>query len=82
MASILDRASRTSLIGYPAVPGPRFRDAEGGPHQRAIDRLAAAGIVRGGTDGRFRPGDATRRDQAATLVIRWLGDQEARRRGR
>lgn len=78
LASILDRTSATLLSGYPTVRGPRFPDVTGGPHQQAVDRLAAAGILRGTNDGRFRPGEHTRRDQAASVLIRWLDDQRSR----
>jgi hypothetical protein len=79
-ASILDRASTAFLTAYPAVTGPRFADTIGPPHQASVDRLAAAGIVRGtAPDGaNFAPARPIRRDQTASLVVRWLEDQADR----
>jgi hypothetical protein len=56
-----------------ALPGgdPRFSDV-GGVHAANIDAAARAGLVLGRADGTFAPGEATRRDQFATLATRLL----------
>ena len=51
---------------------PTFSDIAGSAHAADIEALAVAGVVEGFEDGRFRPGDAVRRDQAASIVGRWL----------
>jgi hypothetical protein len=81
LASLLERASRLQLAGYPPVDGPRFADIAGSVHQTAIDRLHAADIVaglRGGTS--FGPQRPVTRAQTASLVVRWLNDQHDRHR--
>lgn len=45
-------------------------------HALAIDTAAALGLMQGKTDGRFAPRDATRRDQAASVVVRFLDTVE------
>jgi hypothetical protein len=59
-------------------PGARFRDVTG-THQRAIERLAAAGVVGGFDDGTFRPMQRVTRGQMATFLAtataHVLGDQ-------
>jgi hypothetical protein len=54
--------------------GTRFEDLDGNVHREAIEQLAAAGIVRGGTDGRFDPARSVTREQLATMLVgalRW-----------
>ena len=50
----------------------RFTDVDGHTHEGAIYALADAGIVAGFEDGTFRPNVAVQRDQAASLLARWL----------
>jgi hypothetical protein len=78
LASIIDRTSQALLIGYPDATRTHFPDVTSGTHQQAIDRLARAGILQGTADGRFHPTRSIRRDQAATVLIRWLADQHQR----
>jgi hypothetical protein len=60
----------TTLPSFPDVPS-------GDPAQEAIQQLAARGIIKGYGDGRFGPGDTTRRAQMAALIARAMGwDQE------
>jgi hypothetical protein len=73
-ASFLVRA--LDLVGtkeLPEVGRPRFTDAVGSPHADSIERLAAAGIVRGRTTSRFDPQAPVTREQMATLLIGSLG---------
>jgi hypothetical protein len=48
-------------------PAARFRDVSG-THQRAVERLVAAGIVGGYADGTFRPSQAVTRGQMASFL--------------
>ena len=45
-----------------------FSDDDGSVHEDNINRAAAAGLVSGSDQGRYRPGVAARRDQAATFL--------------
>lgn len=69
VASVL---ARTSGLEGAAPAEPSFSDIAGNTHEADIEALAAAGIIEGFEDGRFRPGAAIRRDQAASLIGRWL----------
>lgn len=50
----------------------RFVDVTSGPHRGHVNALADAGIGRGRDDGTYGPAQLTRRDQAASLVLRAL----------
>jgi D-alanyl-D-alanine carboxypeptidase len=66
MASFLVR-----MYGYVATPTTDpFRDDDGSPHERDIERLAAAGITGGCAAGRFCPAQAVRRAEMATFLVR------------
>ncbi|MTV23968.1 hypothetical protein FTX61_00820 [Nitriliruptoraceae bacterium ZYF776] len=53
--------------------GTSFPDVPAGSvHADAIGCLSALEIIRGRTDGTFAPRDATRRDQAASMIARLL----------
>jgi Tol biopolymer transport system component len=81
LASLLDRTSRELLAAYPSVSGPRFDDTAGSVHATAIDRLNAAGIIRGLSGGTsYGPQASITREQAASLFVRWLEDQADRLR--
>jgi hypothetical protein len=67
MASFLDRA-----LGLPEAASGGFSDTAGGAHEAAIDRLAAAGITVGFSDGMFRPGQSVTRGQMASFLHRAL----------
>ncbi|MTV26656.1 hypothetical protein FTX61_14710 [Nitriliruptoraceae bacterium ZYF776] len=65
LASFLQRE-----LGLPSRT-PSFRDVPAGaPHAGAIGALAEAGIIRGGTDGRFQPGAPVTRAQMASFLQR------------
>jgi hypothetical protein len=67
MASFLDRA-----LGLPEAAPGGFSDTAGTTHEAAIDRLVAAGITVGFSDGTFRPGQAVTRGQMASFLHRAL----------
>lgn len=52
-----------------------FTDVEGNTHEDAINALAARGIARGDTSGRYHPHRDIRRDQAASLIDRGLAQR-------
>lgn len=67
-------AARRSLHGEVLVgPRARFPDVPSSRRfARAIDSGANAGLLAGGDDGRFAPDAPLRRDQAASLIARFL----------
>jgi spore germination protein YaaH len=67
MATFLDRA-----LDLPSTSEDFFDDDEGSPHERAINRVAAAGITTGCGSGRFCPDRAVRREQMAAFLHRAL----------
>lgn len=73
-ASILLRAYqlRTGAV-LPAAGVDRFVDIAESAHRDSINRAAAAGIVAGTDDRRFDPQGAIRRDQMASVLVRFLG---------
>ncbi len=71
MASFLARTIHESGGRLPADPRDAFADDEqAGGHERAIDQLAAAGIVLGTGDRRFSPNGTVTRAQMATFLAR------------
>lgn len=54
--------------------GPYFRDV-GGVHAPNVDAAYELGLVLGRPDGRFDPRASTRRDQMATLIVRFARTQ-------
>lgn len=50
-----------------------FSDISGHPAQRAIERLAAKGVVGGVAPGRFQPGEVVDRLQLVQFMVRMLG---------
>ena len=67
MATFLDRA-----LDLPSTSEDFFDDDEGSPHERAINRVAAAGITTGCGSGNFCPDRAVRREQMAAFLHRAL----------
>jgi DNA-binding beta-propeller fold protein YncE len=49
-----------------------FSDVTGGVHAANIDAAFERGLLQGRADGRFVPAASTRRDQAATVIVRFL----------
>jgi hypothetical protein len=70
LAAIVARAAQLE----PVEPADEdaFSDVDGHTHEGAIYALADAEIVAGFEDGTFRPNASVRRDQAASLLARWL----------
>lgn len=65
MASFLDRA-----LGLPATSRDFFTDDDGSMHEKAINRLAAAGITNGCGDGRYCPAAGVSRQEMASFLVR------------
>jgi hypothetical protein len=63
----------STLVLAPPAWGTIFTDIAGLPAQRAIERLAAKGIFRAGTDGRFNPTGAVSRVDLSVLLARVQG---------
>jgi hypothetical protein len=72
MAAIVARAAELDPVD-PDDADERFTDVDGHTHEGAIYALAEAEVVAGYGDGTFRPNVAVQRDQAASLLARWLG---------
>lgn len=77
-AGIVNRASFSvflaRLIGLEPATPVTFSDTSGTSGMTAgyIEALYQAGIISGYEDGTFRPADVVRREQAASLLARWL----------
>jgi hypothetical protein len=56
----------------PADPPDAFRDDDGSVHERAVDRLAAAGLLTGTADGRAAVDAPLTRGQLVSLLVRVL----------
>jgi hypothetical protein len=67
LASLLARA-----LELPAATRDAFSDDTASTHEDNINRLAAAGITVGSTNGRFRPRAAVTRAQMAAFMLRAL----------
>jgi hypothetical protein len=68
---------------YEDLAGPVFDEVVGSSTGLTIEgtaspveAVAEAGIVKGYSDGTFRPGEWIRRDHVAVLISRWLGLDE------
>ena len=72
MASFLARTVARAGGVLPDVPPweDRFWDDTGTLHEPSTNSLAALNIVAGSGNGQFRPGDAVRRDQMASFLVR------------
>ncbi len=71
-ASALIRLVEAVGGALPADPPDVFRDDDGSVHERAIDRLAAAGLLAGTRDGRADAGSPLTRGQLVSLLVRTL----------
>lgn len=69
VASLLARLVHRSHVPLPPDRGHGFGDVAGNPHETAISRLAAAGIVQGTAPDRFEANASVTRAQAATFVV-------------
>ncbi|CAN5560332.1 hypothetical protein BH20ACT2_BH20ACT2_13480 [soil metagenome] len=70
MAAFLARLLAASGFALPENPPERFADDGGSVHARAIDQLAAIGVVSGRADGSFGPRDLVTRGQMASFLVR------------
>jgi hypothetical protein len=72
MASYL--AASLAFASGAMLPGgtDAFSDDDGSVHEHHINAVTTAGIAAGFADGTFRPAQAVRRDQIASLVARTL----------
>jgi hypothetical protein len=71
IARAIDKANeleKIELVSLPANPPNQFTDDDGSVHEANINRLAAAGVVRGTSATTFAPGVPVRRDQMATFI--------------
>jgi hypothetical protein len=68
---LLDRATAELGTPLPEVDTQPFDDV-GPTHAAAVARAHGVGIASGFGDRSFRPGDAVRRDHAASLLTRWV----------
>jgi len=73
LATFVDRAHQ-QVTGARLPEGrSQFTDIAGNVHARAINALAAAGIVQGVAPGSYAPARTVRRDQMAAFLARHLG---------
>lgn len=73
-------ASAYAYITGEELPTPSqdfFDDDDGSTHELDINRIAAAEIVRGFTDGTYRPNVNVRRDQMASFLLNLLIEVES-----
>ncbi len=69
-APLIARALASQGVGLAPDPPDAFDDDVDNVHERAIDRLAEAGIVEGRAPGVFEPDSGLRRDQLAATLVR------------
>lgn len=71
MATFLGRLlTSNSGVLLPGEPPDAFDDDSGSPHERTIDQLAAAGLLRGTGERMYSPGAAVTRAQMASYLVR------------
>jgi hypothetical protein len=70
MATFVVGALDALGVELPADPPNAFPDDDGNAHERAIDQLAALGVVTGRGDGRYHAADPVSRAQLATFLVR------------
>lgn len=70
LASFVARALESLGVELPARPDDAFVDDEASVHERAINQLAALGIVSGTGAGRYDPLGTVTRGQMATFLVR------------
>jgi hypothetical protein len=70
LASSLAAALEDTGVRLPADPADAFDDDDDSPHERAVDQLAALGVVRGTGPRRFSPHAPVDRAQTATALVR------------
>jgi hypothetical protein len=70
MASYIARMLDASTGNLPSAGDQGFRDIAGSPHEVAINRLAAAGIVLGTKPATYDPHAQVSRAQTVSLIVR------------
>jgi hypothetical protein len=70
MATFVAGTLRALDVELPASPPDAFRDDDRSVHARAIDQLAALGVVSGKPDGRFAPAETVSRGQMTAFLVR------------
>jgi hypothetical protein len=70
LASFVSRMIASSGRALPSSPPNAFADDAGSVHERAIDQLAAMGVVAGRSPGRFGPDEVVGRAAMATFLVR------------
>jgi hypothetical protein len=70
MASFVARAVQAAGYTLPSSPADAFGDDTGSTHERAVNQLAAVGVVTGVRPGVFAPGQLVTRAQMATFLVR------------
>lgn len=70
MASFLVRELDAAGVQLATDVPDAFADDDADAHESAINRLAAAGVVRGRTDGTYGPGEPVARGAMATFLMR------------
>ena len=70
MATFVTGALRAVGVELPADPPDAFSDDNGNAHERAINQLAALGVVTGSGEGRYSPAAHITRGQLATFLVR------------
>ena len=70
MATFVANTIERSGGSLPTAPPDAFDDDDGTTHETDINKVAAAGIVVGGGDGRYRPADPVSRAQMATFLAK------------
>jgi 2',3'-cyclic-nucleotide 2'-phosphodiesterase (5'-nucleotidase family) len=74
LASMVTRAyAQVTTKAVTPTGGPYFTDVTGGVHRANVDAAYELGILQGRNDGSFDPARATRRDQAASVITRFIG---------
>lgn len=69
LASFVARTLEAAGLTLPEDPPNAFDDDNGDIHERAIDQLAALGIVSGKGNRRYAPADSVNRGQMATFLV-------------
>lgn len=65
------------ILTKPAFAAGIFSDVDGGaPYAQAVEYVNSRGIIRGYSDGSFRPDNSFTRGQMAAVISRMLGEDE------
>ena len=70
VASFLARLLTAAGTSLPASPPDAFDDDQGSPHERAINQMAALGVVSGRGGRVYNPNGTVSRDQMASYLVR------------